>query len=150
LIDLLPTILEICGEAAPANLHGRSLTSLLREQTSVHREHVIAEYADNEEAMIRTERWKLIYNTGSRRRRDGYALDAPAGEPSVQLYELDDDPDETINLAGQAKHSGLVEQLTNVMADHLMRTARDRRRLPQTKDIRLILGHCLTPRDVAV
>jgi arylsulfatase A-like enzyme len=149
LIDLVPTILELCGESAPGNLHGRSLTSLLRDQTSVHREHVIAEYADNEEAMIRTERWKLIYCAGSRRRRDGYALEEPAGEPSVQLYDLDNDPDETINLAGQAKHSGFVEQLTNVLAEHLMRTAREPR-IPRTKDIRLILGHCLTPRDVAL
>ena len=80
LIDLVPTILELCGEPAPANLDGRSLTSLLRNQTSVHRERVIAEYADNQEAMVRTERWKLIYCAGSRRRRDGYALDQPSGE----------------------------------------------------------------------
>ena len=148
LIDLVPTILELCGEPAPANLHGRSLTSLLRNQTSMHREHVIAEYADNEEAMIRTERWKLIYCSGSRRRRDGYALDQPGREPSVQLYDLDYDPEETINLVGQAKHTCLVEQLTNVLAKHLMRTAREPRLIPQTQDMRLILGHCLTPRDV--
>jgi arylsulfatase A-like enzyme len=66
LIDLAPTILELCGVPVPANLHGRSLTSLLQDQTGTHREYVIAEYADNEEAMIRTERWKLIYSTGPR------------------------------------------------------------------------------------
>jgi len=150
LIDLVPTILELCRAPAPANLHGRSLTSLLRDQTSVHREHVIAEYADNEEAMIRTERWKLIYSTGARRRRDGYALDRPAGETSVQLYDLDNDPDETTNLAGQAQHAAQVQDLTSVLADHLRRTAREPKLIPRSRDVRLILGHCLTPRDVSI
>ena len=77
LIDLVPTILELCGEPAPANLHGRSLAPLLREQTSSHRERVIAEYADNEEAMIRTDRWKLIYCTGAH----GAGTATPSNDP---------------------------------------------------------------------
>jgi choline-sulfatase len=147
LIDLVPTILELCEVGAPANLHGRSLTSLLRDQTSTHREHVVAEYADNEEAMIRKERWKLIYSTGARQRRDGYALDPPARGPLIQLYDLDNDPEETINLASKAEHAGQVEQLTNALADHLVRTARDPRLLPNSRDIQEVLAHCLAPRD---
>jgi choline-sulfatase len=150
LIDLVPTILELCGELAPANLHGRSLASLLRDQTSVHREHVIAEYADNAEAMIRTRRWKLIYSAGVRRRMDGYALDRPSGEASVQLFDLENDPHETINLAGRAGHAALVGELTNALADHLLRTAREPQFVPQSGDIPLILRHCLTPRDGSV
>jgi choline-sulfatase len=147
LIDLVPTILELCEVGAPANLQGRSLTSLLREQTSTHRERVVAEYADNEEAMIRTERWKLIYSTGARQRRDGYALDAPTPGPLIQLYDLDNDPEETVNLAGQAEHAGRVGQLTHALADHLVHTAREPRLLPRSRDIQEILAHCLAPRD---
>jgi choline-sulfatase len=148
MIDLVPTILNLCGVPAPANLHGRSLTPLLREQTAAHRECVFAEYADNEEAMIRTERWKLIFSTGARQRRDGYALDLPAGEPLVQLYDLENDPEETMNLAGHAEHAARVEQLTNELAGHLVRTAREPRLIPKSEDVRLILAHCLAPRDM--
>ena len=147
LIDLAPTILGLCAVPAPANLHGRSLVPLLRDRTGRHREHVVAEYADNEEAMIRTERWKLIYSAGTRRRRDGYAADPPAQRPSVLLYDLDNDPGETVNLADRAEHAGRVEQLTGMLADHLVRTARDPLSLPDSRDIPLILAHGLTPRD---
>jgi choline-sulfatase len=150
LIDLAPTVLDLCGAPVPANLHGRSLTRLLRAETDGHRERVIAEYADNEEAMIRTERWKLIYSTGARRRRDGYALDRPDEGPSIQLYDLKHDPDETVNLAGRGEHAGQVEQLTRELADHLVRTAREPRLIPKSPDVRAMLAHCLTPRDVDV
>jgi choline-sulfatase len=148
LIDLLPTLLELCGVPIPANVHGRSLTALLQEKTDVHREHVIAEYADNEEAMIRTQRWKLIYSTGARLRRDGYALGPPPSSPLVHLYDLDNDPDEIMNLAGHAGHADQVVQLTNLLVDHLVHTAREPRLIPKTPDTRVILAHCLKPRDV--
>jgi choline-sulfatase len=150
LIDLVPTILEFCGASVPANLQGRSLTSLLRDQTATHRERVIAEYADNEEAMIRTERWKLIYSTGARRRRDGYALNPSSSEPLVRLYDLANDPDEAINLAGHAEYAVRVEQLTNELVDHLVCTAREPRLIPKSQDTRSILAHCLSPKDIDV
>jgi choline-sulfatase len=150
LIDLMPTVLELCGVPAPANLQGRSLVSLLRGRTDVHRERIIAEYADNEEAMIRTERWKLIYCTGARRRQDGYALDTPTFKPFIQLYDLDNDPDEMVNLARAAEHAGWVKQLTNQLADHLMRTAREPKLIPRSRDTQLLLAHCLAPRDVDI
>src|SRR5262249_20601314 len=147
LIDLVPTILELCKAGIPVNLHGRSLMSLLRKQSSTHRDHVVAEYADNEEAMIRTKRWKLIYSTGARRRRDGYALDSRARGPSIQLYDLDNDPEETVNLANHAEHAGQVERLTHVLADHLVRTAREPHLVPNSRDFQEILAYCLAPRD---
>jgi choline-sulfatase len=148
LIDLLPTILELCGVPPPANLQGRSLTALLRDQAGGHRTRVFVEYADNEAAMVRTERWKLIYSTGKRVRRDGYALDRAARGPVVQLYDLADDPEEQRNLAGDAEHAGRVEELTRALADHLVRTAREPRLLPPSKDVAFVLGQCLPPQDV--
>jgi choline-sulfatase len=120
----------------------------LRGQTAAHREHVIAEYADNEEAMIRTERWKLIYSTGARRRGDGYALGPPTGEPSVQLYDLADDPEERVNLAGRRDHADRVGRLTRALADHLVHTAREPGLFPPSQDVRQILADGLVPRDV--
>jgi hypothetical protein len=41
----------------------------------------------------------------------------------------------------------LVKQLINVLADHLVRTAREPRLVPKSRDTQLLLAHCLTPRD---
>src|SRR5262249_40310484 len=75
--DLAPTLLELCGVPLPDGLHGRSLGPLLRGATGSHRDVLFFEYSDNEEGAVRTDRWKLIYGTGRRRRRDGYALPGP-------------------------------------------------------------------------
>ena len=147
LIDLFPTILELCGIPLPTNLHGTSLTALLSNPKSAHRDCIFTEYADNEEAMIRTERWKLIYSTGARRRRDGYALDQPDDGPFVQLFDLANDAGECINLADRPECADLAEQLTRELADHLVRTAREPGLIPKTQDLRQTLSHCLKPRD---
>jgi choline-sulfatase len=148
LLDLAPTVLELCGVPVPANVQGRSLVPLLAGRAEAHRDHVIAEYADNEEAMIRTPRWKLIYSTGRRLRRDGYALGRPTGEPLVELYDLEADPGESVNLASRPGHAGRVRALTAALAAHLVRTARDPEAVPASADVAAVLEECLAPRDV--
>ena len=148
LIDLFPTILELCRVEIPANVHGRSLTALLGDQVGTHRDRIFVEYADNEEAAIRTERWKLIYSTGARRRRDGYALDRPGEGPYVELYDTQNDAGESVNLARSAEYAGPVEQLTRELADHLVRTAREP--VPESADVSATLAFCLPPRDVGL
>lgn len=146
LIDLMPTVLEWCGIDTPKNVQGRSLIPLLTQQTNLHREYVIAEYADNEEIMIRTERWKLIYSTGTRQRLDGYYIDIPT-TPWLQLYDLMNDPNELVNLAGQNEYASLLEHLINKIIEHLIRTDRNPQSIPQSQDIKTILAHCLAPKD---
>jgi choline-sulfatase len=43
LIDVVPTILELCRCSIPANIHGMSLVPLLRGDVDRHREYVVAE-----------------------------------------------------------------------------------------------------------
>jgi choline-sulfatase len=147
LIDLVPTVLESCGIERPSNLQGRSLVPLLRGETSSHRDFVIAEYTDNEEAMIRTTRWKLIYSTGNRERRDGYVLNEPVRGPYAQLYDLENDPNELSNLASCSDKARLVGDLLQELADHLVRTARRPEDVPRSREVSDVLGHCLGPRD---
>jgi choline-sulfatase len=156
LIDLVPTVLEYCGEAPPAGLHGRSLLPLVRGETAVHREHVLVEYADNAEAAVRTARWKLIYGSGRRRRGDGYATGAVPplaevlggqGPPtwSMELYDLADDPEEAVNLAGRPEHAAVREELLARQVAHVRATARFPDRLPPTDDVHVLLAYGLVP-----
>lgn len=125
LIDVVPTILDVCGVETPGNVQGRSFAPLLRGETDAHRDHVIAEYADNAEAMVRTDRWKLIDSAGNRRRRDGYALDLALPGRSTRLYDLIADPAETRDVADRPENRETVDALLAVLIEHLRRTERD-------------------------
>jgi arylsulfatase A-like enzyme len=145
LIDVLPTILELCRVEVPRNIQGKSLVSLLRGYVARHRDHVIAEYADNAEAMVRMDRWKLVYSAANRIRRDGYSLDTVLPGKSLRLYDLENDPGEINNVAGCPKNAAIVEDLISMLADHMRRTAREVDQVPQTDDVHSLLAACLPP-----
>ncbi len=145
LIDVVPTLLELCRVEIPENIQGRSLVPLLRGEVVSHRDHVVAEYADNAEVMIRTDRWKLVYSAGNRRRRDGYALGAVPPGRSLRLYDLENDPGEIKNVGGCPERAAVVEGLLSLLADHIRRTARDVDLVPQTDDVYTLLATCLPP-----
>ena len=59
LVDLVPTVLDLLGQPVPDGLHGRSLVGLMNgESNAKGREFVFSEYLENEEAMVRSERYK--------------------------------------------------------------------------------------------
>lgn len=147
-IDIFPTVLDFIGLTVPANVQGRSLVPLLTGKAKAHRTQVFIEYSENEEAYIRTDRWKFIYSTGQRMREDGYATGRPLPGRTIQLFDLEKDPEELTNLAQRPEHAQSVTAFTAQLADHLKRTARQPELIPQTNDPHAILEHCLQPRDL--
>lgn len=147
-VDLVPTILDFCDVPTPDDVQGRSFRPLLTGPRDEHREHVVVEYSENEEAMIRTDRWKLIYITGNRERQDGYLTSKPIPKRNVLLYDLKNDPDELRNLAHDPDHRDRVDELLAKLADHMVKTSRMPELIPESDDPYVILDHCLQPRDV--
>jgi choline-sulfatase len=93
LLDLLPTFLELAGEApAPAGLAGTSLVPLLDGRRSTVPRIVEGEYLGEGAIapifMVRDGRWKYVHCD----------VDAP------QLYDVAADPDELRNLADSPDH----------------------------------------------
>jgi hypothetical protein len=121
---------------------------LLTGKVQKHRDVVFLEYSENEEGAIRTEKWKFIYGTGRRARQDGYATGRPLPGRTIQLYDLERDPDEQRNVADQRENGALVEGFTRQLADHMRRTARQPELVPQTDDVHKLLEYCLAPHDV--
>src|SRR5690606_3674766 len=101
--------------------------------------------SENEEAMIRTDRWKLIYQTGNRVREDGYATSIPP-ERRVRLYDMASDPAELKDLA--STQGEMAETLLKQLAEHMVETSRMPEAIPNIEDPFEILDHCLQPRDV--
>jgi choline-sulfatase len=147
-VDIVPTVLEFCQVPVPATVQGQSLAALLRGEAKRHRDHVIVEYAENEEAMIRSERWKLIYCTGKRARQDGYATGRPSPGRTIRLYDEENDPEEMTNLGGRPEQARRVADLTARLAEHMKRTAREPEPVPKDGDVHKVLEFCLQPRDV--
>jgi choline-sulfatase len=104
LIDLLPTLCDLTGVPAPANVDGLSLRPVLERRAQQVREIVFAEYYGKQAwrvpiRMVRTARWKYVRYQGH-------------GE---ELYDLDVDPGELRNLAatsaGAAERARLAREL---------------------------------------
>ncbi len=91
LIDLYPTLCELCEVETPASLDGQSLVPLLRDP-GLKTGRVVVTAFDPGNVSLRSDRWRYI------RYHDG----------SEELYDHQNDPNEWTNLAGNAQH---LEQL---------------------------------------
>ncbi|RJP30574.1 MAG: DUF4976 domain-containing protein [Candidatus Omnitrophota bacterium] len=110
-IDIFPTIAASCGARIPQEVEGQNLLPILTGEAKEGRETVFSEYYENEEAMIRTQRHKLVFSTGKRLRQDGYQTGLPLPGRTVRLYDLQNDPMEQNNLAEQKDYRALIDHL---------------------------------------
>jgi arylsulfatase A-like enzyme len=147
-VDLLPTLLDLLGVAAPPNLHGRSLVPLLRGEAGASgRDVVFSEYLENEEAMVRSTRFKLVLGTGRRRRLDGYDTGLPLTGPYERLFDTRADPGETTNLADHPEHAAVKAELLARLHDRLVSTRDGAIPVPPGLTPIEAIHWCLVPRD---
>jgi arylsulfatase A-like enzyme len=92
LIDIYPTLAELCDATPPENLDGESLVPLLRDPNLLTGRSIITTF-DPGNSSLRTDRWRYI------RYADG----------SEELYDHDVDPNEWDNLSGLAEHEELMQ-----------------------------------------
>jgi choline-sulfatase len=177
LVDLAPTLCEMTGVPTAQAMQGRSLAGLvagtakslgegdspillrgLRKIGTVaagsltslkkHRDHVIVEYAPNDEVMIRDERWKLVYERGAQRRTDGYDTGLPLERHWLRLFDTQNDPQELASVAGERENAEVIARLQKLLIEHLIRTARQPELIPTSEDPLVVLDHCVQSRDV--
>ncbi len=148
LVDLAPTIHELCGYDVTAPLQGRSLLPLLEAKTTKHREQVVVEYAPNEEVMIRDHDWKLVYERGVERRTDGYDTGRPLVPHSSGCTTCMPIAAEMHNVAADPANAATVKRLTELLVEHLVRTASEPALVPPLDDPLAVLDFCVQSRDV--
>ena len=98
--DVMPTLLDLAGIDIPASVEGLSLVGEKR------RDLLFGEVGEGDHAtrMIRRGRYKLIYYAAGNRR---------------QLFDVEADPRELRDLAGNAAHAAVLEELTADLIDRL-------------------------------
>jgi arylsulfatase A-like enzyme len=84
LFDIYPTVCELCGIEVPEECDGISLVPILHGKSEAVRDRLFAVYMDTQR-MVRDRRWKLIWYP-------------KLGE--YQMFDLQDDPHELMNVAG--------------------------------------------------
>jgi choline-sulfatase len=107
LIDLVPTILDLGSVEAPADLPGRSLLPVMRDETaSAPHACVFSEWHRPPVRMCRSMDWKyVLYLNGDE-----------------ALYHLAEDPDEMVNLAADPTHAETKTELRAALEDHFEQT----------------------------
>ncbi|MFP6663019.1 MAG: sulfatase [Deltaproteobacteria bacterium] len=115
--DLAPTIAALAGVPYPADLDGSSLLGLLAG-TGVPRSEVFIESSGGwitaPSRSIRTPRWKLIRSS-----RRISALEF------TELYDLENDPGELLNLSGLPGYETIELELENALNETLPRLSRN-------------------------
>jgi N-sulfoglucosamine sulfohydrolase len=140
-VDLAPTLLDLLGLPPLNSAQGRSLGPLLRGDDYAPHDALFSEMEHHAgDAMpcraVRTDRWKYIRNLTDQPYGDGDGdgdwRDALANEPDQtwddprppeQLFDLEADPLERVNLVEEAEHAGVLAELRARLAAWAAETA---------------------------
>lgn len=113
MIDIYPTLAELCGLQAPGYLDGASLAPLLVAPQAEWNKPAITQVRRNvaDGYALRTERYRYIEWSG--------------GDAGRQLYDHQQDPEEYRNLAELPEHAATVGELSALLKKHVAATHRE-------------------------
>jgi arylsulfatase A-like enzyme len=150
MVDVLPTILNLMQLPVPPKRQGINLTPLvLGNPDAKGRDLVFGEYSENEEAMVRSGRYKLIVGSGKRLRQDGYQTQHPLPLPGPyqRLYDLVADPNETRDLSDDPRFDEVRADLLERMYDRMVSTRDGLEPVPPGLSRLETVHWCVVPRD---
>src|SRR5262249_35339311 len=108
LVDLYPTLAELCGVKAPGNLQGQSLVPMLKDANAEGRGWALSQVTRNSGP------------NSDKKRIFGYSIRTPRwrytewdeGKQGRELYDHDHDPKELTNLADKPAEAKTSETLS--------------------------------------
>ena len=110
-VDLMPTLLDLAGVAAPGGVQGVSIAPILRGDVGAGRPYALTEFNCYD--------WGLSVKTLTGR---DFKLTYYAGERFGELYDRNKDPLERVNLWDDPAYAGEKQRLLGVLLDRLIQT----------------------------
>jgi arylsulfatase A-like enzyme len=101
LLDLFPTACELAGVNAPETVEGVSLVPVINGKKALVRSSLFGAYRDVQR-MVRTDKWKLIRYPKIDR---------------TQLFDVEHDPDELKDLAGERARAAKVKEMMDLLKE---------------------------------
>ncbi len=149
MVNIAPTALHLLKLPTMPNHHGLDIAPLVqRKPGALAHDVVFSEYLENEEAMVRSSRFKLIVGTGQRLRQDGYHTAEPLpAQPYERLFDEIADPEENNDLSEDSRFSAVKDELIERMYERLVATRSDVKRNPRPGSIRREIDKYLVPPD---
>ena len=148
-VDLLPTALEAAGLTPPGGIDGRSLVGLLEGRVAAHRDLVFGEQDESREgeaapsrsvvdarykyirhfrldtpfevASMRTRTWESVVRAAADDPALAARIDRLRNRPREELFDLEADPWELVDLSADAAHRALLERLRAQLRDWMER-----------------------------
>jgi arylsulfatase A-like enzyme len=108
MVDLYPTLVELCGLERPAGLDGQSFAQLLNDPTAPWDHPAYTVWSEDGRnftgVMVRTERWRYAeyYGRGA----------------GAMLLEPKMDPTENTNLVNDPKYADVVKELSTLVKQY--------------------------------
>lgn len=120
-VDLFPTLAQLCGVKAPANLQGQDLSPILHDPTQPGRNWALTQVSRGggaRQAAVTTNvaaNGKFYFGYSLRTPRWRYT-EWDSGQRGRELYDHDADPRELTNLADLPEHAATVKELSEQVA----------------------------------
>ncbi len=113
LVDLYPTLAELCGLPVSKTLSGKSLVPLLKNPNAAWTKPALTQ-VQRQNFMgrsVRTERWRYI--------------EWDEGKAGIELYDEQNDAGEITNLADKAEHADTRKMLAKLLHDNTIHVVPD-------------------------
>ncbi len=147
-VDLVPTVVDALGFEQHADFQGKSFLNLLQGNTEDHRNEVFAEYLQDDMAMLATKDWKYVFMTGKYDLDIGYETGHGPSGIYHMLYDIQNDPLETTNLAYSSEHAQRLKDMQHRLLSKFITTHPDAHKLPdELSAIGRLVWFC-QPRDI--
>ena len=117
-VDIMPTVLDLCGVACPPGVQGRSMAPILRGEDQTGRESVLIQEREAPDLSarglepdsvcqygVRTSDWKFIHYPG---------------QTCGEMYDLRNDPGEFVNLWGEPGYQPQRLAMEHLLLERLL------------------------------